>query len=32
MTLFDWIQAGIDVLALIALGFHRHPVYWRRWS
>lgn len=30
MTLFDWIQAGIDVVVVAMVGLHGHPIHWRR--
>lgn len=33
MSLFDWIQLAADVVVLLALLLHSHPIIWvaRRW-
>lgn len=30
MSMFDWIQAAIDVIIVVMIALHSHPVTWRR--
>jgi len=30
VSVFDWVQTAVDVVVVLWIGLHGHPIYWRR--